>query len=69
MTDQAIRWLQQAIQTATERIRKFQDRGMGEQNTKASLIEPILEALGWDVRDPTRSNYRLNRTCAGIRPA
>lgn len=29
-----------------------QGRSVGEQNTKAGLIEPILEALGWDVRDP-----------------
>ena len=34
------------------KIRKYQDRNIGEQNTKASLIEPVLEALGWDVRDP-----------------
>lgn len=34
-----------------EKIRRYQDRGIGEQNTKASLIEPLLEALGWDIRD------------------
>jgi predicted type IV restriction endonuclease len=33
-------------------VRRFQGRNLGEQNTKASLIEPLLEALGWDVRDP-----------------
>src|SRR5579859_2928291 len=25
---------------------------MGEQNTKAALIEPMLRVLGWDVEDP-----------------
>jgi hypothetical protein len=25
---------------------------LGEQNTKATLIDPVLEALGWDIRDP-----------------
>lgn len=44
--------LQQIIRNITARIRKFRDRGLGEQNTKASLVEPVLEALGWDIRDP-----------------
>jgi hypothetical protein len=52
MTDQQNTKLQGAIREAAERIRRFQDRKLGEQNTKASLIEPILEALGWDIRDP-----------------
>src|SRR6266852_713750 len=25
---------------------------MGEQNTKAALIEPVLRVLGWDIEDP-----------------
>ena len=33
------------------RIPGYRERGIGEQNTKAVLIDPILEALGWDVRD------------------
>jgi len=44
--------LRAAIRATIEKIRRFQDRSIGEQNTKASLIEPMLEALGWDVRDP-----------------
>lgn len=44
--------LQEAIREVVAKVEKFQDRGLGEQNTKASLIEPILEALGWDIRDP-----------------
>jgi hypothetical protein len=52
MTDEQNSRLRAAIREAVERIRKFQDRSLGEQNTKASLIEPILEALGWDIRDP-----------------
>jgi hypothetical protein len=31
---------------------QYRERGLGEENTKASLIEPILEALGWAIRDP-----------------
>lgn len=44
--------LLKAIRDVIGKIRKYQDRSMGEQNTKASLIEPIIEALGWDIRDP-----------------
>jgi hypothetical protein len=35
---------------------------MGEQNTKASLVEPILEALGWDVRDPDEVHREFKPT-------
>lgn len=51
MTDQQ-RKLSETVQNMRARIGRYQDRSLGEQNTKASLIEPILEALGWDVRDP-----------------
>jgi hypothetical protein len=44
--------LQDALADIVAKIRRFQGRGLGEQNTKASLIEPLLEALGWDVRNP-----------------
>jgi predicted type IV restriction endonuclease len=38
-----------------------QGRSVGEQNTKAGLIEPILEALGWDVRDPDEVHREYRR--------
>ena len=44
--------LRETIRKIGIRIQKYQERSLGEQNTKASLIEPVLEALGWDVRDP-----------------
>jgi hypothetical protein len=36
-----------------KRIQKIQNRNesIGEQNTKAALIDPLLSALGWDVED------------------
>ena len=36
-----------------KRIQKIQNRNenIGEQNTKAALIDPLLAALGWDVED------------------
>lgn len=33
------------------RIRRLGSRRMNEENTKATLIEPVLRALGWDVED------------------
>ena len=33
------------------KIKRYRGRIVGAQNTKASLIEPLLEALGWDIRD------------------
>src|SRR5262245_19419088 len=62
MTEPQTTILQGVIKDTVNRIRRFQDRGLGEQNTKASLIEPILEALGWAVRDPdeVHREYRSN---------
>jgi hypothetical protein len=34
-----------------ERIGRYQRQGIGEQDTKAALIVPVLRALGWDVED------------------
>ncbi len=56
MADQRTARLTEAIRGLAERARKFRDqyreRGLGEENTKASLIDPMLDALGWDIRDP-----------------
>jgi len=62
MSDELDGRLREAIREATGRARKYRDRGIGEQNTKASLIEPLLEALGWDIRDPdeVHREYRSN---------
>src|SRR5688572_33489451 len=49
---QAEQGILHAIRTIADKLPRFRDRRLGEQNTKASLIEPILEALGWDIRDP-----------------
>ena len=34
-----------------DRITKYQRQSIGEQDTKAALIVPVLRALGWDVED------------------
>jgi hypothetical protein len=43
--------LVETLKTVAAKVQRFQGRGIGEQNTKASLIEPVLEALGWDIRE------------------
>jgi hypothetical protein len=50
------------IHDVAEKVRRFQDRSLGEQNTKASLIEPVLEALGWDIRDPDEVHREFKPT-------
>jgi hypothetical protein len=37
--------------TLRERIARHERSGIGEQDTKAALIVPVLRALGWDVED------------------
>ena len=54
--------LREAITEVVAKIRRFLDRTLGEQNTKASLIEHILEALGWDVRDPDEVHREFKPT-------
>lgn len=34
-----------------DRVRKSAKSRLNEQNTKASLIEPVLRLLGWDTED------------------
>ena len=51
-----------AIEIVRKRIRQIRDRNeaIGEQNTKAALIDPLLSALGWDLQeiDEVRREYR-----------
>jgi hypothetical protein len=49
--DDASDALRKCILLLATRLQKYKGRAIGEQNTKASLIEPLLEALGWDTRD------------------
>lgn len=65
--------LEAAVRAIQFKVRRFHERGLGEQNTKSSLIEPVFAALGWNVRDPDevdqefRSHLRSN-TVAQRRP-
>ncbi|MBA3566819.1 MAG: type I restriction enzyme HsdR N-terminal domain-containing protein [Actinobacteria bacterium] len=43
--------LRQTLENVAERIERYRDTRIGEQNTKATLIVPVLRALGWNVED------------------
>ncbi len=51
MTESENQRLRETLQDVAAKVRRYQTKRIGEQNTKASLIEPVLEALGWDIRD------------------
>jgi hypothetical protein len=55
--------LRDVIKQGAERLERIhrQSQRLGEQNTKASLIEPIIEALGWDIRDPDEVHREYRR--------
>jgi len=54
--------LRGTVQKLRRRIQRLQDRSekVGEENTKAALIEPLLTALGWDIEelDEVTREYR-----------
>src|SRR5216684_7825944 len=54
--------LANAIDVVRKRIQQIRDRKeiIGEQNTKAALIDPLLVALGWDLQeiDEVRREFR-----------
>ena len=43
--------LADALRRAKERIAAYRGQDIGEQNTKAGLITPLIRALGWDTED------------------
>lgn len=45
------------------RISRYKTRQLNEQNTKATLIEPVLRELGWDVEDleVVQREYKVKR--------
>jgi hypothetical protein len=45
--------LEVELERSRDRVERFQGTTrIGESNTKASLIEPVIAALGWDIHDP-----------------
>ena len=64
MTEQENARLRATLKALSPKILKDRDRRIGEQNTKATLIEPVLEILGWNIRDwdEVHREYRGKRT-------
>ena len=54
--------LRETVKTVRGRVSRYKSKGLGEQDTKASLIDPVLEALGWDVRDPEEVQREFRKT-------
>ena len=56
--------LDRAISEVRERIARFRGRQLNEQDTKATLIEPVLRALGWNLEDldEVRREYKNRRS-------
>ena len=46
-----MRDLEAVLAIVRDRISRYQGQGLGEQDTKATLIVPVLRALGWDTED------------------
>ncbi len=53
--------LSRTLAEIRRRIEKNGRRGINEQNTKATLIEPVLGALGWDTEDVDEVVIRENK--------
>ena len=56
--------LRRTLEDIRARISRYRgSRKLNEQNTKATLIEPVLRALGWDLEDleEVRREYKLKR--------
>jgi predicted type IV restriction endonuclease len=43
--------LQETVEQLRRKINRYGKSGVNEQNTKSTLIQPLLRALGWDVED------------------
>ncbi len=55
--------LYDALKHCVERVDRYRQlrQRVGESNTKAGLIEPIIAALGWDVLDPDEVHREYRR--------
>jgi hypothetical protein len=62
MTDPQTMKIRETIREVVAKIQKYQGRTLGEENTKTSLIEPVLEALGWNIRDPDEVHKEFKPT-------
>ena len=53
--------ISKAVQKLSTRARKYRERGLSEAGTKASLIEPMLQAFGWAIHDPEEVHHEYKK--------
>ncbi len=46
-----------------ERVDRYRSKGINEQDTKGTLVQPVLRALGWDVEDleEVQREYKIRK--------
>jgi hypothetical protein len=51
------------LHTVKHRIDRYGSKGINEQDTKATLLQPVLRALGWDVEDleDVQREYKIRK--------
>jgi hypothetical protein len=61
--EECVEDLLDTLKQCVERVDRYRRIGqrVGESNTKAGLIEPVIAALGWDVLDPDEVHREYRR--------
>jgi predicted type IV restriction endonuclease len=61
--EESVQGLLDTLKQCVERLDRYRrpSQRVGESNTKAGLIEPIIAALGWDVLDPDEVHREYRR--------
>lgn len=52
--------IEDAIEVVRKRVTKYPELNWNEHQTRYSLIDPMLQALGWDVSDPSKVNVEAS---------
>jgi hypothetical protein len=65
MTGQENARLREVLKTVVSRILRERDHGMNEENTKNGLIDPVLEALGWNIHDNAEVDREFRARAGG----
>ena len=56
--------LKDVLENVAERISRHRNANIGEQNTKQTLVNPVLRTLGWDVDDLEDVRHEFRHTPA-----
>jgi hypothetical protein len=61
--EECVEGLLDTLKQCVERVDRYRRLGqrVGESNTKAGLIEPVIATLGWDVLDPDEVHREYRR--------